>query len=196
MARRTSSGERIVPTPTMACGTSRTIRRMASEAAAVLNVTSSVGTPPASSARAKGTARSASSMLSTGINRPCARIASRRSRTDIALEPFRQTGRRQFRAWPGLTWNNGAAILDDDACEHVSGPGGCCRRTTLQAGAQICRREAVARRRGVDHRRYRFGGDFEHGIAIADATGRMFQLQHDLGVPPVRLQEALPIWPA
>ncbi len=61
------SALRIVPAPTSASGTSPATRRIASSPAEVRNVISIAGSPPATSARAIGTASLASSITITGI---------------------------------------------------------------------------------------------------------------------------------
>src|SRR5204863_2514247 len=62
------SGTRVtVPTPTTHSGTSAAIARIASSAALVRSVTSITGSPPATRARASGTASAARSMVSTGM---------------------------------------------------------------------------------------------------------------------------------
>ena len=53
--------------PTMASGTSAIMALAASTATGVRRVTSSTRTPPATSARASGTASSSRSMVSTGM---------------------------------------------------------------------------------------------------------------------------------
>ena len=53
--------------PTMASGTSAIMALAASTATGVRSVTSSTRTPPATSARASGTASSSRSMVSTGM---------------------------------------------------------------------------------------------------------------------------------
>ncbi len=62
----TCAGEITVPAPTTAPGTSEAIARIASRAAAVRSVTSIAGSPPATRARASGTASAASSRTTTG----------------------------------------------------------------------------------------------------------------------------------
>src|SRR5712691_9101015 len=62
-----SAGLVTVPTPTTACGTSAAIALTAASAAVVRNVTSITGRPPASRARASGTACAALSIVSTGM---------------------------------------------------------------------------------------------------------------------------------
>ena len=66
-ARARSSAFKIVPMPTMASGTSAIMALAASTATGVRSVTSSTRTPPATSARASGTASSTRSMVSTGM---------------------------------------------------------------------------------------------------------------------------------
>ena len=67
MARSACSLVSTVPAPTSMSGTSATMRRMASSAAAVRKVTSAAGRPPFTRALARGTAFSASSMAMTGM---------------------------------------------------------------------------------------------------------------------------------
>ena len=90
-ARSTCSWVRTVPAPTSISGTSRTIARIASSAAAVRNVTSATGRPPATRAFASGTAFLASSMAITGTMPTleiCFRMGSMRSTFFSAnLEP-------------------------------------------------------------------------------------------------------------
>ena len=66
-ARARSSAFRIVPMPTTASGTSAIMALAASTATGVRSVTSRTRTPPATSARASGTASSSRSIVSTGI---------------------------------------------------------------------------------------------------------------------------------
>ena len=66
-ARARSPALRMVPIPTTASGTSAMMALAASAATGVRSVTSSVRTPPATSALASGTASSTRSMVSTGI---------------------------------------------------------------------------------------------------------------------------------
>src|SRR5258705_2565997 len=65
-----SSGVRTVPIPTIASGTSAMVFRAASTAAMVRNVITSRRSPPATSARASGTASSTRSMVMTGTSLP------------------------------------------------------------------------------------------------------------------------------
>ena len=67
MACVTSSGLITVPMPTMMSGTSAMIARAASSAAGVRSVISITFRPPASSARASGTASAARSIVTTGM---------------------------------------------------------------------------------------------------------------------------------
>src|SRR4051794_36630985 len=67
IAAATSAGRITVPTPTTQSATSATIARMASSAGLVRSVTSITGKPPATNARASGTASAIRSMVSTGM---------------------------------------------------------------------------------------------------------------------------------
>src|SRR3954447_16783593 len=75
-ARARSSALRMVPMPTMASGTPDIIAFAASIATGVRRVTSSTRTPPATSARASGTASSSRSMVRTGITVACLNSAT------------------------------------------------------------------------------------------------------------------------
>ena len=63
----TCCGVRIVPTPTTSSGTSARMQRSAVIATGVRRVSSMQSTPPASNARASGTASSAASTTSTAM---------------------------------------------------------------------------------------------------------------------------------
>jgi len=66
-AAETSAGRSTVPAPTTQSATSAAIAHIASSATRVRNVTSITGRPPATGARASGTASAWRSMVSTGI---------------------------------------------------------------------------------------------------------------------------------
>ncbi|MEJ0065689.1 MAG: hypothetical protein WDM85_09805 [Caulobacteraceae bacterium] len=76
IAASTSAAVTAVPTPGMASGTSRSMARIASSAAPVRRVISIARMPPATNAFASGTACAASSITTTGITGPAARISS------------------------------------------------------------------------------------------------------------------------
>ena len=71
-----SSTERRVPAPTMASGTAADISRMHCSATGVRSVISSTFTPPATSARASGTASATRCSTITGITGPWATRSS------------------------------------------------------------------------------------------------------------------------
>src|SRR3954470_1181250 len=192
-----SAGLRIVPMPTTASGTSAIIALAASIATGVRMVTSSVRTPPATSARASGTASWIRSMVRTGMTVAALNSAARWfCWAVVVILAFVLLGRltRRRRPVPFLrrhciTRNDGAGIADHEAGEAVPGLGGLDRIGTGKPRSDIGRRKAVAGRCGVDH-------GFGHGLG-ADLVGppgkaqqadRLGEPEHQLGAWDARHQ--------
>src|SRR4051812_29536664 len=164
-----SAGLRIVPMPTTASGTSAIIALAASIATGVRMVTSSVRTPPATSARASGTASWMRSMVRTGMT-----VAALNSATRwfcwavVVILAFVSLGRLTrgrrpvpLLQWHGIARNDGAGIADHEAGEAMPGLGGLGGIGTAEPGGDVGCGKAVARGSGVHHRPGQgFGADF------------------------------------
>src|SRR5262245_52129698 len=115
-------GVSTVPMPTDISGTSAMTARAASTAAGVLNAISMVAMPPFSSARASGTASSASAMVMTGMTGDVLTICIRLSSRELMRKNLSLLSRRALPAFEdrhGGAGNDRAGVTHHGAGEAV-----------------------------------------------------------------------------
>src|SRR4051794_9861952 len=209
-----SAGLRIVPMPTIASGTSAIIALAASIATGVRMVTSSVRTPPATSARASGTASWIRSMVRTGMTVAALNSAARwfcwavvvmlvasllgrlaKGRRPVPLLRRHGIARNDGagiadhearQAMPGL---EGAGIADRGAGGATPGGGGRDRMGAAEPGRDIGCGKTVAGGGGVDHGLgHWLGADLAGSAGKAQQADRLGEPEYQLGCGDARHQ--------